>query len=82
MSLSLTLKVQKNGRMVSVVQSRRKLSFLQRIKAKLNQEGVQFYLRVKYSDDFFNDGYFQDKNSLLQAYRCFTEDDLVKEFQQ
>ena len=82
MSLSLTLKVQKNGRVVSVVQSRRKLSFLQRIKAQLNQQGVRFYLRVKYADDFFNDGYYQDRNSFLFAYKCFTEDDLVKEFQQ
>ena len=77
MSLSLTFKSLNNGRVVSVVQSRRKLSFLKRIEPKLGKKG-QFYLRVNYSPSLHNDGFYPDRKSLLFAYKCFTEADLER----
>ena len=74
----------KNKKVIHRYYSRRKKSVLARLNLYYKR-GFSVYVKIVYgkdvnSVDFDNEGTYFTKKDAIYAYKCFTEDSLIKDF--
>jgi len=85
MNMKYTIKIYKQGKLVSKSRTKKKRRFLNIIRTINWQErGLKVYLKVDYGkfldnygkmSDFWNDGDYYNKDDFWLAFNAFTEDD-------
>ncbi len=81
-----TLKLYKNNGKIEIVRTKKKMRFLRNIRTiNWQNRGIKkAYLKVSYGKkicisgclcDFYNDGYYDNKEELLQTFKYFDGED-------
>ena len=78
LKLGLTLKILKEGKVVSSVNRRRKMALRHYIEANLPEKG-HYFLSINYGNGNTNFGDYFTKSDLLFAYEAFTEQNLIQD---
>jgi hypothetical protein len=83
--MKFTIKIYKNDKLISKTRTGKKRLFLKKIRSiNWKDRGIKVYLKVSYGKkfdkfgkytEFWNDGDYTDKDSLLGDFYIFTEDD-------
>ena len=71
--------INENGEVVHRYRTTKKRSLKYRLD-RTPTRGCAIYIRVRYAKEYKNEGIYYTKKNALEAYRAFTEKDLIEDF--